>query len=269
MPEKTLNILAYILAPILFTVGIFLAFIDPQDIGLEVNSDGFVAAMFSLVAVVLYFVALMYQKKEFQENQQKLKESIKNQEKQTQIIIDQNFAGLFFNLNKDFNQFKVDNNLINIFEKLKSSISKDVKRLYDDSFLEEDYQGNLDMRQFAQKVLDIFGQRVKERDDYGLVRHYFDFAFNILVVIYRNKPHISADNFSSTFFVQLTPDEYLFISLASIHGYPFPEYHRLAWNNQAMETLIEWIDDSSSGKRRRFDFWPKDELLKKFNDLMV
>ena len=229
------------LALIFLIIAFLSTFINLENIVVHDN-DGYVAAFFSLTAVVLYFVALMYQKKEYTETQDKMQQSIAVQEKQGQILVDQNFTNLFFRLYSGFRQFKIDQTVLTMVTELKDELSKEFYLRYKELANQKKLEGEVLSKQFAKDTINHFEQRIFESKHFDLFRQYLIFVYNILTIIDKNKEKVSQDNYTSTFFVQLHPDENLLLSLASFNGFSLPGYHTVKWDYQATERLLNWIN---------------------------
>ncbi|HQN92684.1 MAG TPA: hypothetical protein PLQ09_01075 [Prolixibacteraceae bacterium] len=102
-----------IFAVVLFAFGVYIAFFPIEKWGIKFSNDGFVSAIFSLIGAVLFFGALIYQIKEYQNQLKELKLSVEAQTKsgneleaQRIILIQQNYQKLIFELLKELDLYR-------------------------------------------------------------------------------------------------------------------------------------------------------------------
>jgi len=117
MKKKDKLIIGIIISSvILLIIGITFSFIPLENIGIEVTNDGYVGAIFSLTSVILFFGALVYQIREYKNQLLELQNSVEAQKKsgneleaQRKILIQQNYQKLIFELLKELDLFKSQN----------------------------------------------------------------------------------------------------------------------------------------------------------------
>jgi hypothetical protein len=258
MSERIIKVVIKILAPILLAAGLIIGFVDLSSIGLIESNDGYVTALFSLTAILLYFSALMYQVKEYTLQVVELKKSVEAQtvsskalEEQKQILLEQSFTNLIFSLLSDFKQFKKERDIYKMLqekiERFQGAFALIWRRLSDEKRLNK-----VELNEkFADEIKDIFSQAIVKYDDVELFKQYVQFAFNILTIIDENKENFKKDYYTSTFFIQLTEEELLLLSLADIVDFGLPHYKKLEWKSHTTQKLIKLIKNY---KEQNIDF---------------
>ena len=249
MTEKQLNIIIKIIAPILIFVAILFAFVDIADLRIKVTNDGYVTSILTLVAILLYFSALMFQIKEYKLQIVELKKSVEAQtvsskalEEQKKILLEQSFTNLIFNLMADFKQFKRERDIYvlldEIKEKFQGTFALTWKKLSDEKRLNIKELNE----SFAIEVDSIFSTYILKFDNVELFRQYLQFVFNILDIIDENRHNFTKDYYTSTFYIQLKDDELLLIILSDLVNFGLPHYKKIEWKNHHTEKLISWLN---------------------------
>jgi hypothetical protein len=237
-----------ILAPFLFLIGLLIGFINLKDIGLNESNAGYVTAIFSMTAILLYFAALIYQIKEYKLQIIELKKSVEAQtisskalQEQKQILLEQSLASLIFSLLSDFKQFKKERDIHSILhnkiEKFQGVFALRWRELTNEKRLNKTELNE----KFANEIKNIFSELIMKFDDADLFKQYVQFAFNILTIIDENKENIKKDYYSSTFYIQLTEEELLLLSLADIVDFGLPHYNNFHWRSHTTQKLINLI----------------------------
>lgn len=252
MTEKLIKFVIYILAPILLLAGLLVGFLDLDKIGLKEMNDGYVTAIFSLTAVILYFAALMYQIKEYKLQIVELRKSVeaqtissKAQEEQKQILLEQSFTTLIFSLMADFKTFKKDRDINRVLTDIKEYFQSGFAITWRDLTKEKRLNEVELHEKFAQEINRHFSNEIFKQKEIKVFRQYLQFCFNILSIIDENKKNLSKDYYTSTFFVQLSEEEILLIALADLVEFGLPPYQKIDWKYQYTEILTKWIEESN------------------------
>ena len=252
MTEKLIKFVIYILAPILLIAGLLVGFLDLGRIGLKVMNDGYVTAIFSLTAVILYFAALMYQIKEYKLQIVELRKSVEAQtisskalEEQKQILLEQSFTNLIFSLMADFKTFKKERDIQVVLTELKEHFQSDFAIIWRDITKEKRLNKTELHEKFAQEITHHFSVDIFKQKEIKLFQQYLQFCFNILFIIDENKKNLTKDYYTSTFFVQLTEEEILFIAFADLVQFGLSTYQKIDWKYHYTEILTKWIKESN------------------------
>ncbi|MBN2778752.1 MAG: hypothetical protein JXR36_13990 [Bacteroidales bacterium] len=123
-----------IIAVIVFAFGVYIAFFPIAKWGIHYSNDGFVSAIFSLIGAVLFFGALVYQIKEYQNQLTELKLSVEAQtassiamQEQKEIMLQANNRELILSLIDKLIDY-MENNKINGF--IESTLNNCFKSTY-------------------------------------------------------------------------------------------------------------------------------------------
>lgn len=260
------------IAGLLILLGISIAFIDLKVICVDIKNDGYVAALFSLSGVILFFSALMYQIKEYKLQMTELKESVKAQTKssealdeQKRILIEQNINNLIFGMIASFNDFRGKNEVKKeidfILEKeqfyyaLRWESNQKELRLNSEE---------LNMK-FAQDIKSMLTHTIHSYDQFPLLRQYIQFIHNIFFIIDQNRVNLSKDYFTSFLHVQLTKHEKIFLYLSNLVDSNMPQYDNLYWGFYETETITNWIKSCEHGKYINYKEMDNHILTRQFN----
>ncbi|MEQ9166890.1 MAG: hypothetical protein RLO12_11570 [Fulvivirga sp.] len=252
MTEKLIKRIIYILAPILLVTGLLIGFLELDKIGLKQQNDGYVTAIFSLTAVLLYFAALMYQIKEYKLQIVELRKSVKAQtisskaqEEQKQILLEQSFTNLIFSLMADFKTFKKERDIHKVLTDIKEYFQGGFAIIWRDLTKEKRLNKEELHEKFAQEINLHFSNEIFKQKEIKVFQQYLQFCFNILYIIDENKKNLTKDYYTSTFFVQLTEEEILFVALSDLVKFGLPPYQKIDWKYQYTEILTKWIEESN------------------------
>lgn len=259
-------------AGLLILLGISIAFIDLKVVCVDIKNDGYVAAIFSLSGVILFFSALMYQIKEYKLQMTELKESVKAQTKssealdeQKRILIEQNINNLIFGMIASFNDFRD-----------KNEVKKEIdfileKEQFYYALRWESNQKELRLNQeelnmkFAEDIKSMLTHTIHSYDQFPLLRQYLQFIYNIFFIIDQNRANLSKDYFTSFLHVQLTKHEKVFLYISNLVDSNMPQYNNLYWGFYETETITNWIKSCEHGKYINYQEMDNHILTRQFN----
>ena len=227
-----------IIAFIVVAIGLLQAF-GIKVIPVKDGNEGFVSAFFSLAGVLIYFIALMYQIKEYKLQVEELKKSVEAQTKssealndQKKIFLTQNTNSLVVGLINGFAEYIIRNDIeIKLepeFNILRSIFSKKLSNYYiqsgatfDDDFYNE----------YANDCQQIVADVYHSSKSIHLIKRIVVLANNVLYYIEKNKETIDSSYFNVLFFSQLTTKESSIIYLSTLMGFGFTTHDDLKWNS--------------------------------------
>lgn len=235
------------IAFILMILAIVIAFVDLKQIHIKETNDGYVSGIFSLVGILLYFTALMYQIKEYKLQVDELKKSVLAQTKssealdeQKRILIEQNINSLIFGMIQHFNDFKQRNETQVVID--------DLVNFYQGTFALQ-WKNNLDLRlnkselneKFAMDIKGIFSRTISKHKSFSIFHRYIQFIYNILYIIDQNKSNLSKDYFTPLFHSQLNVNETVILYLSNLVDIGMPFYDNLHWSYNTSEEIVNTI----------------------------
>lgn len=240
---KWLVIIAFI---IIFISGV-IAFIDLEEFCIKDENDGYVAALFSLSGVIIFYSALRYQIKEYKLQVIELKKSVEAQvkssealEEQRKLLLEQNSYSFIFGVIKSFNEFKERNEIYKCIDELVG---------FYQSLYALRWQKNLNNlrlnktelnKEFAKEISKFFSDTIYKHHQYELFKQYVQFAYNILYTI-DTKIILKNDNFLAFFYSQLNKKEMVMLSLANLDSKNMPHFGNLFWEHITTEGILNLI----------------------------
>ena len=191
--SKILLNLIIVLASILLLTGVIFSFINLDIVKIKINNSGYVAAIFSMSGVLLYFAALMYQIKEYKLQVEELKKSVQAQTKssealdeQKRILIEQNANSLIFEMIESFNSFKERNKMYSMIHELIGFYQNIFAHRWNDKLNGSELNFRDLNIQYAHEIKDILNETVPKHDFYFEFKRFIQFVYNILIVKFLN-----------------------------------------------------------------------------------